>query len=238
MVYDAFNRMTVLVKAGAGHVYAYDPAGRRVQKTVAGIATNYVYDGTQIVNHYDSNWAQPNFRYTYGPGADAPTIQASATSAQYYHQNGIGNVVAVTNPSGGTVGTASYDAYGNVTASTGTLPTYGFTGREPDETAMIYFRARYYDPAIGRFIQRDPIGLLGGINHYAYVRNNPIAFTDPSGTHDFFHHFLFSYNGSRDAGYGVLGSLARGFGSAWQDLKPGSQSTNAWLRQDTTRPGK
>jgi RHS repeat-associated protein len=57
----------------------------------------------------------------------------------------------------------------------------GFTGREPDEMGLIYYRARYYDPAVGRFTQRDPIGLQGGINQYAYVNNNPINYTDPLG---------------------------------------------------------
>ncbi len=58
---------------------------------------------------------------------------------------------------------------------------YGYTGREPDETGLIYYRARYYDPTLGRFTQRDPIGLQGGINPYAYVGGNPVNFTDPSG---------------------------------------------------------
>jgi hypothetical protein len=81
----------------------------------------------------------PTFNYVYGPGADAPTIRASSTATQFYHQNGIGNAVAVTNQSGLTDGTATYDVYGNLTASSGTIPTYGFTGREPDETGFTFY---------------------------------------------------------------------------------------------------
>jgi RHS repeat-associated protein len=91
-------------------------------------------------------------------------------------------VVAVSNSSGGSDGTTRFDAWGNSLASTGATPLYGYAGREPDETGLIYCRARYYDPAVGRFTQRDPIGLRGGINQFAYVGGNPVNRVDPSGT--------------------------------------------------------
>ena len=71
---------------------------------------------------------------------------------------------------------------GNKTAVTGAaVATFGYTGREPDASGLTYYRARYYDPASRRFTQRDPIGFGGGLNQYAYVGNNPVNFTDPSG---------------------------------------------------------
>jgi RHS repeat-associated protein len=82
-------------------------------------------------------------------------------------------VVALTNGTGGTDGTARYDAWGQKVGSTGALPQYSYTGREPDETGLTFYRARYYDPTLGRFTQRDPIRLEGGINMYSYVQNNP-----------------------------------------------------------------
>lgn len=77
----------------------------------------------------------------------------------------------------------SYDAYGNILESPGTLEQpYTYTGREFDaESGFYYYRARSYDSIAGRFLERDPIGLRGGINLYAYVGNNPINFTDPVG---------------------------------------------------------
>jgi RHS repeat-associated protein len=79
-------------------------------------------------------------------------------------------------------GATRYDAWGTPTGLTGTIPQYGYTGREPDATGLIYYRARYYDPTLGRFISRDPTGFAGGdINLYTYVRNNPVNFDDPSG---------------------------------------------------------
>jgi RHS repeat-associated protein len=70
-----------------------------------------------------------------------------------------------------------------VTASTGTIPNpLQFNGRDHDaETGLRYYRARYYDPAIGRFINEDPIGFSGGTNFYAFVHNGPTNMTDPSG---------------------------------------------------------
>ncbi len=90
-------------------------------------------------------------------------------------------MMAATNNSGGTDATQRFDAWGNKVASTGTTPHYGYTGREPDETGLIYYRARYYDPTLGRFTQRDPIGLIGGVNRYAYALGSPISYTDPLG---------------------------------------------------------
>jgi RHS repeat-associated protein len=57
-----------------------------------------------------------------------------------------------------------------------------FTGRRFDiETGLYYYRARYYNPHIGRFMQTDPVGYADGINWYAYCGNNPLAYVDPSG---------------------------------------------------------
>jgi RHS repeat-associated protein len=89
--------------------------------------------------------------------------------------------VATSNQAGAIAGAQLFDAWGNKTASSGTVNQYGFTGREPDETGLVYYRARYYDPAMGRFISRDPSGLRGGINQFAYTNDNPVNLVDPSG---------------------------------------------------------
>jgi RHS repeat-associated protein len=80
-----------------------------------------------------------------------------------------------------------YDPYG-VTQTTGVASTnsYQFTGRENDQTAagLMYYRARYYNPAWGRFVSEDPIGIAGGVNLYGYVEENPETGVDPSGTQE------------------------------------------------------
>src|SRR4030095_1176890 len=84
-------------------------------------------------------------------------------------------------------------SFGN--ANTGTnLTRYTYTGREFDsDTGLYYYRARWYDPQVGRFISEDPIGLAGGINQFAYVGNNPQNGTDPSGLFDIDVHYYLTY---------------------------------------------
>jgi RHS repeat-associated protein len=161
--------------------YAYDDSGRRIQKSIGGTATNFLYGGPDIVAEYASTWGTPTAQYTHGPNQDEPIERITATAAQYFHHDGLGSIVGVTNNLGGTDATQRFDAWGNKVASTGTAPRYGYTGREPDESGLTYYRARYYDSTIGRFTQRDPIRLAGGINQYAYVNGNPTNYTDPSG---------------------------------------------------------
>nr|WP_320010900.1 RHS repeat-associated core domain-containing protein [uncultured Desulfobulbus sp.] len=82
---------------------------------------------------------------------------------------------------GAFTGTTRYGAWGNITASTGNTPQYGYTGREPDATGLVYYRSRYYDPQIGRFTQPDPKGFIDGLNRYVYVMNSPVNYVDPWG---------------------------------------------------------
>jgi len=182
LTYDQLNRTSQIAKTGLStQTYLYDDQGRRIQKTVGGVATNYLYNGPDIHATYSSLWDTPANKFVHGGGIDTPLIRITSTGKQYFHQDGLGSVVALTRATGAVDGSTRYDAWGNAIASTGTVPVYGYTGREPDETGLIYYRARYYDPAVGRFSQRDPIGLSGGLNHYAYVASNPVNAVDPEG---------------------------------------------------------
>lgn len=182
LTHDALNRLTQVSKTGIpNEVYKYDDQGNRIQKTVGGAITNFLYNGPDIIGQYTSTWGTASAILTHGPGMDDPIMRVAGTTVQYYHQDGLGSVVSTTNQSGTTDGTARYDTWGNRIASTGTIPQYGYTGREPDDTGLIYYRARFYDPSIGRFTQRDPIGFQAGINRYAYVGGNPLNYNDPQG---------------------------------------------------------
>jgi len=182
--YDPLNRLTGVTKTGlSAQSYTYDDQGRRIAETVGTATTYYVYDGDNIAAEYGSDWTTAAAFYAHGPNTDQPLFRSAGVSTKYYHQDGLGSVVAVN--LNGIIAGQLFDAWGNVikTNQNGAspIPQYGYTGREPDETGLIYYRARYYDPAIGRFVQRDPIGLSAGINLYAYVMNNPVNHTDPSG---------------------------------------------------------
>ena len=182
LTYDALQRLSQAGKSGlVTQTYGYDDQGRRIGKTVGSTVTNWLYNGPDIVSQYGSTWKTPQAVFTHGPQLDDPLIRATSTTAQYYHQDGLGSVVALTNPDGSAAALARYDAWGSTVVRLLTIPLYGYTGREPDETGLIYYRARYYDPTIGRFTQRDPMGLAAGINGYAYVNNSPVNFADPLG---------------------------------------------------------
>ena len=95
-----------------------------------------------------------------------------------------GSVLAVVDPVTGAIAAEyTYDAFGQITQTGALQQPFGFTGREFDaESGLYYYRARYYDPALGMFIQSDPIGFAAGdLNIYAYVENDPFNWTDPSG---------------------------------------------------------
>jgi len=191
--YDAENRLTKVEDFAAGastptatSTYRYDGLGRRIEKIGNGITRRYVYDGEDILLEYDgTNVLQA--RYTHGPGIDEPIAVTKGGSTFFYHQDGLGSVTDLTDGAGAMAKSYAYDAYGTILESPGTLDQpYSYTGREFDaESGLLYYRARYYDPTTGRFLQKDPIGLGGGdINLYNYVRNNPPRLADPYGLFD------------------------------------------------------
>jgi RHS repeat-associated protein len=109
-------------------------------------------------------------------------VDGATETRYYYHYDGLGSVVALSNVNRQVVECYSYDSYGNPTGSSSVGNPYFFTGRNLDtETGLYYYRARMYDPAIGRFLQPDPIGYAGGLNFYGYVDNNPLNWIDPLG---------------------------------------------------------
>jgi RHS repeat-associated protein len=177
-----WNALNQLVKVEKNSIeqarFAYDPLGRRVEKVAAAITTSYTYDGADILREIRGS---TTLKYLHGPGVDETLAVDDGTAVSYYHADGLGSVVRMTNAAGAVTLTRQYDAWGNIEAGAGE-PGYAFTGREWDpEIGLYYYRARYYSASLGRFISEDPIGLAAGPNRYSYVDGNPVVFSDPSG---------------------------------------------------------
>ena len=120
----------------------------------------------------------------HGPGIDEPLAVEQKGKVYYYHADGLGSIVSLTDSKGRVVESFDYSAFGFMQRQGGEVKQpYAYTGREWDkELGLYYYRARYYDPVIGRFISKDPIGFAGGDeNLYRYVANGPVNWMDPWG---------------------------------------------------------
>jgi RHS repeat-associated protein len=202
--YDEENRLTQLTRNSDSAVvgqYQYDALGRRVQRIAnpAGspLTTRYFYDDARIVEDEDQ-FGNPLSTYVYGNFVDEVLTLDRPGHTYYYHQNAVWSAEAVTDQTGSPVERYRYDAYGTVIVTDGSFSAippnawgtphsaianpWLFTGRQFDEEAGLYFyRARYYDAAKGRFLQRDPKEYVDGSNLYEYVKDNPINAVDPRG---------------------------------------------------------
>lgn len=179
LTWDSRNRLTNLTGPVAG-TFSYDAMGRRKSKSVAGTGTSFLYDGLNIVQ--ELNGANPQANLLTGQGIDEVFARTSAGGSENFVTDGLGSTVALANAAGAVQTSYTYEAYGKAAKSgAATTNSQTYTGREDDGTGLYYYRARYYNPTLSRFVSEDPIGLAGGINTYAYVNGNPVQNIDPSG---------------------------------------------------------
>jgi RHS repeat-associated protein len=186
--YNGENRLVRVAKGGVGYpqyrsvTYKYDALGRRVSRSDKRTGTTeFTLDGLDVIqDRLSKGGVVTKTNYVNGLNLDERLKLSTDTASQYFLWNHQGSTMALADANGAITAQTGYDSFGN---STVTLPTrYRFTGCEADEfTNLIFYRARYYDPQVGRFISEDPIGFGGGVNWYAYVGNNPLEFTDPVG---------------------------------------------------------
>ena len=194
LIYDAENRLVhhlseSMAAPGSMSTFQYDAFGRRVARTVDGVTTRYVPDGGNVLLEMDA--AGRIVAANTHRGLDRILVRDQGEETLFVHGDALDSTMAVTDPFGQVVERYRYSAFGRVqvllpdgTPLPGVAPRldYTFTGREWDAaTGLYHYRARYYDPALGRFISQDPIGVDGGVNFYAYVDNNPFNLTDPQG---------------------------------------------------------
>ncbi len=177
--YDARGRLARVTTGGVVTAYGINGLGQRVWKTGTG-TTEFVYDEAgRLIGEYDASGNVIEETVRLG---DLP-VGVLTSNAQYYvNPDHLGAPRTIVDANGATVWTWNRDPFGNG-APTGAL-TYNprFPGQYFDsETGLYYNMARDYNPAIGRYVQSDPIGLAGGVNTYAYVQNDPVNFIDPLG---------------------------------------------------------
>ncbi|MDP2905534.1 MAG: RHS repeat-associated core domain-containing protein [Candidatus Omnitrophota bacterium] len=177
LTYDSQNRLKTFTNPASSATYAYDGQGRRISKTVNGSTTTYIYDNDELIREQSGSTV---ISYTHGSRIDEII---SDSRGYYYHYDALGSITNLTNASGAQVNSYNYEAFGNLTGQTGIISNpWLFTGRQYDQESGLYFyRNRYYDPTIGRFISQDPTGMVDGPNLYAYVKNNPVNLIDPLG---------------------------------------------------------
>lgn len=156
-----------------------------VDSAGAAVRTWTAYDGDNAYADFNGS-AALQVRYLHGPAVDELLARTSAAgTTAWYLTDRLGSVRDVASTAGAVIDHVAYDSYGKVTSETS--PSNGdrfkFTGRELDAgTGLQYNRARYYDAAIGRWTQEDPIGFeAGDANLYRYVGNGPTNRIDPSG---------------------------------------------------------
>ncbi len=214
----------------AARIYSYNQNQRLIQVSDGGMTANYTYNGngqrvkkvvngTTMIYHYSLNGqiiAESNnggtitAEYVYLNGQ--PLAKLEGANTYYYHNDHLGTPQKVTDASGTIVWAADYKPFGGATITVSTITNnLRFQGQYYDaETGTHYNYSRDYNPPLGKYIQADRVGLLGGINIYHYASSNPIIRTDPFG--------LWTPSGHENITRDVLGTYGSNFTGPMRNL--------------------
>jgi RHS repeat-associated protein len=206
--YDHRNRLVAVIDKDASETivqevrFTYDVLGRRISKSVDQDPTDaidaalshFVYDREDVILDFiDPDGASPESapptldkRYLHGPAIDQVLAQEESGGEVYWHlTDHLGTVRDMVDDDGNVANHLIYDSFGNVVDESSPVvdTRYQFTGREfVEEIGVYYYRARFYDSSIGRFLSADPTDFAGGdANLYRYTTNSPVVYSDPFG---------------------------------------------------------
>jgi len=189
VAYDQRRLATVMgpTPQATGTRFSYDANAYRIGKESSAATKNYYLEGEHLESVYDAN---NELQANYLRGAVVDEIingfernVGGELQNRSFHHDQVNSLVAQTDHNGNSVQHLSYGPFGELLSEAGAgNNSMRYTGREMDsETGLYYYRARYYDSELGRFISEDPIGFEGGGNFYEYVGNQPLQYNDPMG---------------------------------------------------------
>ncbi|GBG09342.1 hypothetical protein PAT3040_03986 [Paenibacillus agaridevorans] len=195
-LYDSQNRLIQATVDEDVVSYRYNGDGMLYERTENDITTRYYYDGPNIIAEgtVTSEGTTMNARFIRGIQLIA---RQDVSSKSYYLHNGHGDVIELRDSTGNlSLNSYSYDIWGNLLTESETVANpFRYSGEFWDSTTELqYLRARWYDPSIGRFINKDTFeGELNNplsLNSYTYAHNNPLRYSDPTG------HYCVSADGN------------------------------------------
>jgi len=171
--WDARNQVASI----NGTSLQYDAFGRRIQNL---LGTSFLYDGANAVQELSGNTVTANL---LNGGIDEIFSRADSSGSFAQLRDALGSTLALTDVNGNIQTAYSYDPFGNTSIAGATSSNvFQYTGREDDGNGLYYYRARYYNPLLGRFVSEDPLGFAGGdVDLYAYAADDPVNLIDPFG---------------------------------------------------------
>ncbi|GEM_PF-1766880 len=173
------NSWQIHSNTNAYATYTYNGDGERIAKYTPKNEIHYYHDGSNTLYETDAG-SNITVSYTHTLSIDDLISERKLGETQFRLNDHLGSLRKTANQSQSITASITYDAFGK--PNTASSSRFLFTGRELDpETNLYYYRARTYQPSLGRFTSKDPIIFLAGVNFYNYVWNNPIYWVDPFG---------------------------------------------------------
>lgn len=177
--WNARDELASISGPGLSASFQYDAFGRRVGRSVNGNQVNYLYNGLNTVQELSGTTPTANL---LTGNVDEVFTRSDSKGTETMLADGLNSTLAILDPAGAVKTQYTYEPFGQTTsAGVSSSNDAQYTGRQNDGTGLYFNRARYYSPTLQRFISEDPIEFAGGLNLYAYVENDPLGATDPTG---------------------------------------------------------